>query len=231
MLTLLFCLVYTLTTFFFSSIICSEGICELPIAIEFADLHMTDNLVNAVKALKGSAGVYCVKCLVTGAMYVGGSICLGSRLKDHLVDSSNIHLRRAINLYGVSAFTFIVIEFIEVIAGSPRSLTKTLLLSREQVWLNWLFLHPAELIYNFLPNAGSSLGCKLTTYHRTKISGANNGKAVSVTVTDLKGVIVAEFGTVSAASKFLGITHPGVCYAIKTNCVVQSRYFVVKRED
>jgi len=56
---------------------------------------------------------------------------------------SNIHLQRAITLYGLPSFIFIVIEFC-------RSEN---VLSREQYWLNWLFSLPASLRYNFNPIA------------------------------------------------------------------------------
>jgi hypothetical protein len=117
------------------------------------------------------------------------------------------------------------------VAGTRRLVTKNLLLTREQIWLNLLFLHPKELIYNFLSTAGSSLGYKYTAEHLAKISGANHYMSVSVVVTDLNGFTVGQFDTVSAAAKFLGITHQGVCYAIKNKSVVQKQYLVVKLDS
>jgi len=49
-----------------------------------------------------------------------------------------------------------------------------LLLQLEQHYLDILFSLPANLRYNFLPTAGSSLGYKHTEDALAKISGANN---------------------------------------------------------
>jgi group I intron endonuclease len=123
--------------------------------MQFENLHITDVLAATVITLKGSAGIYSIKCIITGAMYIGSSINLGERLKDHLIDSSNIHLRNAIIKYGASAFVFIVVEFVDDLAEAPPAGLKVILLSREQFYLNWLFSLPAELRYNFFPVAGS----------------------------------------------------------------------------
>ena len=45
--------------------------------------------------------------------------------------------------YGISAFVFIVVEFVEIVAGNSLSSTKLLLLSREQVYLDLLFKLPS----------------------------------------------------------------------------------------
>jgi hypothetical protein len=62
---------------------------------------MTENVKTAFNALNGLSGIYCFKCLVTGAMYIGSSVNLGDRLRDHILASSNIHLRNAIAKYGL----------------------------------------------------------------------------------------------------------------------------------
>lgn len=43
---------------------------KFPIAKEFKDLHLTETLKSAKSALKGLSGIYCVKCTVTGAIYI-----------------------------------------------------------------------------------------------------------------------------------------------------------------
>jgi group I intron endonuclease len=77
-------------------------------------------------------------------MYVGSASDLYARLHDHVTGhSSNVHLQFAIQKYGLSAFTFSVVEFC----------SHSELLSREQHWLDWLFSLPSRLKYNFNPIA------------------------------------------------------------------------------
>jgi len=152
-----------------------EGIPELPVAASYDNLHITDNFTSAIRLLKGLAGVYAIKCTITGAIYIGSSTNLGKRLKDHFVDSTNIHLRNAMLLYGAAAFVFIVVEFIEILPDMSAAALKTLLLAREQIYLDWLFELPSELRYNFLILAGSSLGYRHSVEAKKAISTANTG--------------------------------------------------------
>ncbi|RUS12832.1 hypothetical protein BC938DRAFT_478383, partial [Jimgerdemannia flammicorona] len=126
-----------------------EGADTLPSIMQFDNLHITENLSQAVKTLKGSSGVYCITNQETGQMYIGSSANLGNRLTAHFVGGSyNAHLQFTMVKYGLAVFTFSVIELV----------AKDLLLAREQHWLDWLFCLPAELRYNFLAVAGSRLG-------------------------------------------------------------------------
>src|SRR4051794_5494620 len=119
---------------------------------EFNDLHQIKNRPpsgsNGAKvALKGLSGIYCIKCLITGAMYIGSSIDMSIRLVDHLVSSTtNTHLQNAITKYGLDNFSFCVVEFCD----------SSLLIEREQYYLDKLFSLSVEYRYNYLPKAGSS---------------------------------------------------------------------------
>jgi hypothetical protein len=133
-----------------NTVYCDMGMEELPVVIEFGNLGFTDNFTSAIKELKGSAGVYAIKCLITGGIYIGSSVNLGKRIQSHFTDSSNIHQKRAILLYGAAAFTIIIVEFIELQPGVSSEVFKQTLLAREQVYLTWLFSTlPKERIYNF----------------------------------------------------------------------------------
>jgi group I intron endonuclease len=74
----------------------------------FENLNITENFASAVNSLKGLAGIYAIKCVITGAMYVGSSMNLGVRMNRHFINSSNIHLRNAIKHYGFSAFVWLI---------------------------------------------------------------------------------------------------------------------------
>jgi group I intron endonuclease len=112
----------------------------------------------ARKELKGLAGIYAIICTVTNTIYIGSSSNLGDRMMDHFLESSNIHLRNAINKHGIESFLFVIVEFVEIYPETPLEETKADLLTREQCWLDWLFSLPAHYRYNFLPTTSSSLG-------------------------------------------------------------------------
>jgi hypothetical protein len=86
---------------------------SLPRVIEFTRLDLTQNLISARKLLVGLSGVYAIVCTSTGQIYIGSSVELGVRMKDHIINSSNAHLRRSIDKHGVENFIFIVIEYVE----------------------------------------------------------------------------------------------------------------------
>jgi len=165
----------TIFDFFVNSIYCDAAE-ELPIMMEFSSLQKTEQLVEAYERLKGLAGIYCVKNIVTGAMYIGSSINLAIRVRNHITDSSNVHLKNAIKKHGIMNFMFIVVELVEINEELTQEENKANLLSREQFYLNWLFALHASLRYNFVSTAGSPLGYHLTEEAKAKISAANKGK-------------------------------------------------------
>jgi len=143
-----------------------DGAADLPSIMQFDNLHITENLSQAVKTLKGTSGIYCITNQESGQMYIGSSANLGNRLTTHFVGgSSNAHLQFAIAKYGLALFVFSVIELC----------AKDQLLVREQHWLDWLFSKDSSLRYNFLPNASSSLGYRHSEESKALISAANTG--------------------------------------------------------
>jgi hypothetical protein len=69
-------------------------------------------------------------------MYIGSAIDLSRRMNGHFLNSTNVHLRNALVHYGIAAFVFIVVEFIEILPSMTAAVLKTLLLSREQFYLD-----------------------------------------------------------------------------------------------
>ena len=49
---------------------------------EFKDLHLTQNFKAAKVELKGLSGIYCIKCLITEAVYIGSAVDLANRLEN-----------------------------------------------------------------------------------------------------------------------------------------------------
>lgn len=101
-----------------------------------------------LKSLKGVAGIYLFFNKITADCYIGSTVNLLRRLRDHLYINSrtNRRLHYSLKKYGQINFYFIVLE---------RVFDKTLLLKREQFYLD--FCQPK---YNFYPTAGTPLGSK-----------------------------------------------------------------------
>jgi group I intron endonuclease len=133
---------------------------------------LTDTLKTAKDTIKGQSGIYAFQCLETGAYYIGSSGDLYNRFYDHLMNySSNLHLQRAIALYGLPSFVFFVVELC----------AKDQLLAREQHWLDWLFRLPASLRYNFSLIAGAPMAGRTHTEEtKAKISALKSGESSSM---------------------------------------------------
>jgi len=61
--------------------------------------------------------------------------------------------------------------------------------------------------------------------------GAQNGKSTAVLVTDLTGVVLGRFETLTAAAAFMGVTSAAVCKAVKKQTVVQKQYLVIPQKS
>lgn len=116
------------------------------------------------------AGVYLIKNITNGKCYVGSSIHLELRQKEHFSKLAsnrhpNTHLQNAYNKYGKESFEFEIIETLDI--GDD---IKEMLLQREQFWIDNL-----KPDYNILLVAGSSLGYKHTEETKQKISNTTKG--------------------------------------------------------
>lgn len=75
-----------------------------------------------------TSGIYRITCVPTGNHYIGSSIHIEERWRQHRTEMrggyhSNPHLQRSWNKYGEPAFTFVVLE--------ECSDSRSVLLSRE----------------------------------------------------------------------------------------------------
>jgi len=139
----------------------------LPIVRLFKDLHIVANIKQAKASLKGLSGIYCFRHIASGKIYLGQAVNLSARIMEHIKGrDSNIILQRAIEKYGLEAFEFIVVEFV---------VDTSLLTTREQVHLDWLFSVSSELRYNICPTAESRLGTTHTAESKAAISAAGLG--------------------------------------------------------
>ena len=135
-------------------------------------------------------GIYCIKNLKSGKVYIGSSNNLKHRFKEHLKDLYKNkhhceHLQRAYKKYGAKYFKFCIIEYIQ----NPN-----LLHPREQYWFLYYGVGDHTKCYNtsidaFHPTRNRKMssefrlkvsqrtkGRKLSAEHKRKISNANKGK-------------------------------------------------------
>lgn len=114
-------------------------------------------------------GVYCIRCIPTGRVYVGSAVRISVRWKVHQKvlrsGRGNSKLRRAWNKYGEESFSF---EVLEVVSD------RAMLLDREQHYMD--ALDAVTKGFNCRPKAESNLGIKygpISDETRAKISEAN----------------------------------------------------------
>ena len=114
------------------------------------------------------SGIYQIRNIIDGKRYIGSSINVKTRMKDHRnqllrVGHSNIHLQRAWNKYGEESFVFEIVQ---------RCQKEDLLFS-EQSEIN---KYPFNTLYNLIITAERGVGfthCKET---REKLSKAGMGR-------------------------------------------------------
>lgn len=122
-------------------------------------------------------GIYRIQSQTTGKVYVGSSKDIDKRWSRHRYDLSinkhhSSHLQRAWNKYGSADFVF---EILELVADV------TVLISREQVWIDLLRAADHKVGFNCSPLAGriSNVGRVVTQETRDKLAAARRGKRSS----------------------------------------------------
>lgn len=119
--------------------------------------------------IPSSSGIYQIRHVASGKVYVGSAISLSRRKIEHWRDlrrgdHGNAKLQRAWNKYGEDAFVFEVLEPVLLLED---------LLTREQDWI--LELDVCRKGYNLAPTAGSLLGHKMSMETRQRMSQVKTG--------------------------------------------------------
>lgn len=115
------------------------------------------------------SGIYCIRNLATGKVYVGSSSNIKARLANHRFRlragrHDNSHLQRSWKRHGEASFVFEVLEHTED------------LLVREQAWMDALRSADPEHGYNAGPADRPTLGRKRTLESRIAASRAMRGR-------------------------------------------------------
>lgn len=101
-------------------------------------------------------GVYAIRHIVSGKIYIGSAVNFKERWKRHRRDLGlgrhhSRHLQRAWDKYGPEAFLFEILETIS---------DETNLIRVEQEYLDRIRPHDRRIGYNISPTAGSTLGVR-----------------------------------------------------------------------
>lgn len=120
-----------------------------------------------------ASGVYEILCLVNNKSYIGSSVNLYKRWREHynnLLNNrhSNQYLQNSFNKYGENQFVFSVLEYCE-----PENL-----IDREQYYIDKMDTVVPNG-FNMLPRAGSRFGYSLSKETRDKISKSNKGRKLT----------------------------------------------------
>lgn len=126
----------------------------------------------------GKAGIYMWTHKETGKFYIGSAVDLSKRLSTYYSPSwlkcTNNYISRALILHTHSAFSLSIIEIIDITNLSKEE-SRKLILSREQNYLDLIFLVDKPNSYNILKEAGSLLGYKHNDFSIAKMKQSKGG--------------------------------------------------------
>src|SRR5262249_9435038 len=121
------------------------------------------------------SGIYQIRCLVDGKVYVGSAVNFRKRWTSHQSQLSrrrhhSRHLQGAWQKHGADQFVFEVLEVVPEKADLARI---------EQEWLDRTQSFNRSIGFNLSPTAGSALGVKLSPETCVKRSAAMKGRKLS----------------------------------------------------
>lgn len=121
------------------------------------------------------SGIYKIKNIVNGKVYVGSALNLEKRIKNHIWGLSknkhrNIILQQAIEKYGVENFYFIILELCEYDGIAER----------EKFWIDYYQSYKKQNGYNIQPVPFSNKSNKLSEATKSKIREYQKGRSKTI---------------------------------------------------
>lgn len=116
----------------------------------------------------GKVGIYCIESTINGKKYIGKSINIYSRIKQHITNlntrskNENTHFKNAWHKYGRDSFIYYVLEYCDK--------DEKLLKERELYWIDYYKTIDRKYGYNL--RRDSSTGLIITEETRKKLSEA-----------------------------------------------------------
>lgn len=182
--------------------------------------------------MERNIGVYKILNIIDGKYYIGSSVHLKKRLKDHKFtlnagNHQNIHLQRAFNKYGAENFVFSILEYSDNLDNVRE---------KEQKWIDKLAACNQNYGYNIHPLAvgGSVKGKKSNNYGNKGIKNPLSRQVAQIDPNNFG--VVKVWGSLSMADDELNInkTHiSNVCtFFLDTGLLKKSKgYFWCFAED
>ena len=170
------------------------------------------------KEIEHLSGIYKITCLGNGKYYIGSASNFCTRWSMHLHDlRKNKHhsdyMQNSYNKYDEDSFQFDILEYVKDVS---------LLIEREQHWIDKLIPYNRSNGFNTLRYAGNSLGNKLSEETKDKLSKAL-GKEINQYTLD--GKLIATFQSANQASK-LTKSPPSAVNRVANGIKLKERNFV-----
>src|SRR5689334_7425533 len=120
------------------------------------------------------SGIYCIKNILDGKVYIGSGQDLNARRTKHINDllngkSHNLHLQAAFNKQGKQGFVFGILEYCDVVS----------LEARESFWIMELQSNNPEYGYNKRVYCSSNRGYKQTDKMKQLTSERMKNRVIS----------------------------------------------------
>ena len=120
-----------------------------------------------------NSGIYMILNKATNMFYIGSAFNLKNRWKNHKIELNlnrhcNPYLQSAWNKYGEKSFYFYVLEHVN----------KSMVIEREQYWLDHLKCYDREIGYNICSIADSVAGRKASEETKALLSNIRKGKKI-----------------------------------------------------
>lgn len=152
-------------------------------------------MINSTINLVMQSGIYCIKNILNGKVYIGSTQDLFNRGRNHfnalnINKHHNRHLQAAYNLQNRLGFIYGIIEFCDLLPMEGK----------EQQWINELKSNNNKLGYNIRNYCSSNRGYKQTDYMKECIRKRMTGRVVSKQTRD-KLRVASTGRTLSEASK------------------------------
>lgn len=127
-------------------------------------------------------GVYSITNIVNNKIYIGSSVNLKSRKYNHFSNLSkgvheNKYLQDAYIKYSKDNFKWEVLEYVDY--EEDKKVLKSIVLSREQYWMDFFKSYIRDNGYNISPTAENCLGVRHGALTRKRMSQASKGRKVS----------------------------------------------------
>jgi group I intron endonuclease len=129
-----------------------------------------------VETYPKKAGIYKLTCVNNGKIYIGKSVDINRRLKDHKRGRDGYLFKRAILKHGWESFT---VEILEIVENFDKLKGNIPLLDREAYYINLFESSDIEKGYNLCKRSNDTTGIPLSKEHKEKLRQAGLGRILS----------------------------------------------------